>query len=253
MQTSFYETNKAVSEYLLFHYGKESDLLFQGVGPKDALDFAWRTGELHQGYDLERRRALDLGCAVGGASFSLSRSFEETLGIDFAHALIDAAGRMTSESEIALPVAIEGELTRDVSVSLRPETRPDRVRFAQGDAMDLDPKLGRFDFVLMANLIDRLPDPARCLDSIHMFVENRGILAITSPYTWLEEYTPKEKWLGGFERNGQAVRSLDTLSELLGPRFELLDTRNMPFLIREHERKNQYTIAQATIWRKRDI
>ena len=29
--------------------------------------------------------------------------------------------------------------------------------------MNLDPQLGTFDFVLMANLIDRLPDPAQCL------------------------------------------------------------------------------------------
>ena len=251
MQTSFYETNKAVSEYLLFHYGKPDDLLFEAIGPQEALDFAWRTGELHEGFDLNRRRALDLGCAVGGASFSMSRRFDETLGIDFAHALIDAARRMTSESEISLPVALEGDLTRDIDVSLKPEARPERVRFAQGDAMNLDSEIGCFDFVLMANLIDRLPDPAKCLTDIHAFVEDNGILAITSPYTWLEEYTPKDKWLGGFEREGQPVRTRDTLIELLEPHFELIETRNMPFLIREHERKNQYTIAQATIWRKR--
>ena len=87
--------------------------------------------------------------------------------------------------------------------------------------------------------------------NIHSIVNPNGLLAITSPYTWLEEYTPKERWLGGFLRNGQPVRTRDTLIELLSPHFELLDTRDMPFLIREHERKNQFTFAQATIWKKR--
>jgi len=251
MEISFYETNKAVSEYLLFHYGKREDLLLSGIGPEEALDFPRRCGDLHLGFDLKRNRALDLGCAVGGAAFAMSRSFDEVLGLDFSHALIESARGMASESEIAIPIAIEGELTRDISVSLKPADQPSRVSFAQGDAMNLDPALGRFDFVLMANLIDRLPDPALCLSRIHEFVSPHGLLAITSPYTWLEEYTPKAKWLGGYEIDGKPVRTYDRLIDLLGERFELMDTRNEPFLIREHERKNQYSIAQATLWRKR--
>lgn len=251
METSFYETNKAVSEYLLFHYGKRDDLLLNGLGPEEALDFPLRCGELHNGFELERNRALDLGCAVGGAAFAMSQAFDEVVGLDFSHALIESAQRMASEVEITIPIAIEGELTRDIPVSIRPTARPDRVRFAQGDAMNLDPELGSFDFILMANLIDRLPDPAFCLSRIHDFVRANGILAITSPYTWLEEYTPKEKWLGGYLLDGEAIRTHDSLLKLLEERFELLDTSNLPFLIREHERKNQYSIAQATLWRKR--
>ncbi|MBT6379814.1 MAG: putative 4-mercaptohistidine N1-methyltransferase [Opitutales bacterium] len=251
METSFYETNKAVSEYLLFHYGKPDDIFLNGVGSTEALDFPSRCGELHQGFKLNRSRALDLGCAVGGAAFAMSQSFEEVVGIDFSHALIESAQRMASESEIAIPIAVEGELTRDIPVSLPPKTQPDRVHFEQGDAMNLAPQLGRFDFILMANLIDRLPDPASCLSRIHDSVSKNGIIAITSPYTWLEEYTPKENWLGGYLRDGYPIRTQDTLVELLDNRFELLDSRNLPFLIREHERKNQYSIAQATIWRKR--
>ena len=251
MEISFYETNKAVSEYLLFHYGKREDLLLNGIGPEEALDFPKRCGKLHHGFDINRNRALDLGCAVGGAAFAMSQSFDEVLGLDFSHALIESARRMTSESEIAIPIAIEGELTHDISVSIGNFARPENVRFDQGDAMNLSPGLGSFDFVLMANLIDRLPDPALCLSQIHEFVSPNGMLAITSPYTWLEEYTPKAKWLGGFEVDGKPVRTRDRLVDLLNERFELVDTRNEPFLIREHERKNQYSIAQATLWRKR--
>jgi SAM-dependent methyltransferase len=116
--------------------------------------------------------------------------------------------------------------------------------------MNLNPELGKFDFILMANLIDRLPDPQKCLQNIHSFTAENGILAITSPYTWLEEYTPKSKWLGGFEENGIAIRAADQLEGILAPYFEKIDSQNLPFLIREHDRKNQYSIAHATLWRK---
>ena len=35
--------------------------------------------------------AMDLGCAVGGASFALARAFPHVLGIDYSHAFVDAA------------------------------------------------------------------------------------------------------------------------------------------------------------------
>ncbi len=250
MQKSFYESDKAVSEYLLFHYGSESELLFENMGPRDALDFARRCGMLHQNFSLKRKRALDLGCAVGAASQALSESFDAVVGIDFSHALIDAAKRISENREATIEIATEGELRRQVAVSLPVAAQPERIHFTQGDAMNLSPDLGTFDFILMANLIDRLPDPRRCLQNIHSFAADRGILAITSPYTWLEEYTPKSKWLGGFEKNGKPVRTADQLHEILAPQFEPLESQNMPFLIREHDRKNQYSIAHATLWRK---
>ena len=67
---------------------------------------------------------------------------------------------------------------------------------------------------MMANLIDRLPDPRRCLAQLPGLINHGGQLIITSPYTWLAEYTPKENWLGGFEKDGHRVRTLsDALKE----------------------------------------
>ena len=39
MTKGFYETNKALSEYLLFHYGKPDEVLPWEFGPTDALDY----------------------------------------------------------------------------------------------------------------------------------------------------------------------------------------------------------------------
>ena len=40
-------------------------------------------------------RALDVGCAVGGASFHLSTDFAEVVGIDFSHAFVDMANALS--------------------------------------------------------------------------------------------------------------------------------------------------------------
>ena len=64
--------------------------------------------------------------------------------------------------------------------------------------------------------------------------------------------TPKENWLGGFAdpETGRPVHTLDSLKELLGAQFEFQRAFDMPFLIREHQRKYQYIISEATGWRK---
>jgi hypothetical protein len=81
-------------------------------------------------------------------------------------------------------------------------------------------------------------------------VKAGGQLVIASPYTWLPEFTPPENWLGGFYREGEAVRALDTLRRILESDFALKSVMDLPFLIREHARKYQLGISQATCWLK---
>jgi SAM-dependent methyltransferase len=124
------------------------------------------------------------------------------------------------------------------------------VAFEHGDAHDLRESLGAFDVVLACNLIDRLSDPARFLGQLPRLVKPRGQLVITSPYTWLPEYAPTSQWLGGFVVDGEARTTLAGLTDALAPDFSLIAARDMPFLIREHARKYQWSVAQATIWRR---
>lgn len=48
-----------------------------------------------------------------------------------------------------------------------------------------------------ANLIDRLYFPEAFLKDIANFIVPNGFLVLFSPYTWLQDYTPKESWIGG--------------------------------------------------------
>ena len=63
MAEGFYETSKALSEYLLFHYGKPEEVLPWDFGPSDALDYPARCVSECVAADRlgVNARALDLG------------------------------------------------------------------------------------------------------------------------------------------------------------------------------------------------
>jgi putative 4-mercaptohistidine N1-methyltranferase len=244
MSTAGYESDRLLAEYLLFHYGTPAEVLPYPFGPREALGYAVRCVSECLG-DHRGGRALDLGCAVGRSSFELARHFEEVIGIDLSRKFIAAAQTLQREGRLAYERSDEGALRTPLMARVPGETAVDRVSFEVGDATELREGLGAFDVVLMANLIDRLADPRRCLARLPQLVRPGGRLILSSPYTWLEEFTPREHWLGG------ADGTLPALREILAPSFEFIEARDLPFLIREHARKFQWSVAQASLWRRK--
>jgi putative 4-mercaptohistidine N1-methyltranferase len=250
MPTNFYETDRALSEYLLFHYGMTPQLVPPGLSDSTILNFPVRCVAdcLEPGRLPDNARALDLGCAVGRASFELARTCHEVLGIDFSKHFIAIASHLKRKGSLQFDFVEEGVLTRRGRAVVPSDIDRKRVRFETGDATVLPSRLGAFDVILMANLIDRLRNPAQCLKQLPKLIRPGGQLIITSPYTWLPEYTPRKNWLGGFSRAGKRVETFQTLRRLLSPDFSLLKRRDLPFLIREHARKFQLGIAEASVW-----
>jgi putative 4-mercaptohistidine N1-methyltranferase len=244
MPDNYYDSQRAASEYLLFHYGDQEPW---------GLPFPARcvTGCLAVDLLPERARALDLGCAVGGASFEMARHCATVIGIDASKSFINLARRLRERGSCRFKFCVEGELTRPRSAVVPREIDRMRASFEVGDALDLRGDLGMFDVVMMANLIDRVPAPRRLLKQLPGLLKRGGQLIITSPYTWLAEYTPREEWLGGFERGGRRVQTFAALKEILSPDFKLSQRRNIPFMIREHARKYQLGIAEAGVWLRR--
>jgi putative 4-mercaptohistidine N1-methyltranferase len=193
-------------------------------------------------------RALDLGCAVGRSSFELARHCNEVIGIDYSKKFVSVATRMQKTGSIGFASAEEGEISTKETAGVPAEIKRERVQFETGDAMRLRKDLGAFDVVLMANLIDRLREPRLCLRRLPDLVKPDGQLVITSPYTWLEEYTPRANWLGGVSCGGKKLRTAEALKEILADDFKLVSRRDLPFLIREHARKFQLCVAEATTW-----
>lgn len=248
MRDDVYETDASVAQYCEFHYG---DTCF------DVPNFAVRCAEICRELTGGRTlgRALDLGCATGRASFELARFCSHVAGIDFSARFIRVCHQLQTHGSLRWTAPDEGELVsyRETSLAaLGLDGVADRVEFRQGDAHNLKPQLTDFDLVLAANLIDRLYDPARFLGDIAARLRPGGLLVILSPYTWLEEFTPKEKWLGGRKVDGESVTTLAALRAGLAGAFDPVgEPRDVPFVIRETRRKHQHTLSQLTAWRRR--
>ncbi len=248
-----YETDKLVSEYLLFHYGEPHEVLPWDFGPASALDYAVRcVSECVDTTALPKNaRALDLGCAVGRSAFELTRHCAEVIGVDYSHRFVGAAETLARDGSLAYERTDEGSLTTALTARVPADLARGRVSFEHGDAQKLRSSLGSFDVVLAANLIDRLTEPAHFLARLPELVKCGGQLVITSPYTWLEEFTPRKNWLGGFVAGEVRRTTLDGLRTALSGHFDLVLTKDLPFLIREHARKFQWSVAQASIWRRK--
>lgn len=245
MDTMSYESNDLLQQYLLFHYGEEADQLPWDFGPTCALNFPARC--VSEGVDIDRlpgrERALDVGCAVGRASFEMARIFDETIGIDFSDSFVMAARLLSREKVLPFHLKETGGIYTE-KVLKCPEVSG-RLQFEQGDAHDLRESLGTFDCVLAANLLCRLHHPTRFLERLPDLVRRNGQLILTTPNTWLESFTARDYWLGATPETGEP---LEAIQAQLAPAFELDATWDMPFLIREHRRKYQWSVAQASRW-----
>lgn len=241
-----YESDALAAQYCDAHYGPvHFDV------PNFAVAMAGICLEQMKGRTMGH--ALDLGCAVGRAAFELAKGgFGQVTGLDFSTRFFRLATRMRDEGFLRYAFPEEGEIVSFHEIGLKDlglDGVRDRVRFSQADACNIPDKFTGYDLVLAANLIDRLYSPRKFLTTIHERMNPGGLLVITSPYTWLEEYTKKEEWLGGYREAGEPVWTLDGLKEALAPHFTMLgEPRDVPFVIRETRRKFQHTVAEVTVW-----
>jgi putative 4-mercaptohistidine N1-methyltranferase len=244
--TNLYTTDSIISQYCHFGWGKNA----LGVEnyPAKCASIA-----LEYMKDKPKGKAFDIGCAIGRSSFELARGFSEVIGVDFSTRFIQEAQKLKESGILRYVMPTEGELESFHEVNLAAnnlEEEREKVLFWQADACNLKPIFKDFDLIFAGNLIDRLYDPKKFLDSLASRLNEGGLFIMTSPYTWQEESTPKEKWIGGYKRDGENITTLQGLEEILGSDFKLIDTKDIPFVIQETARKHQHTIAEMTVWEK---
>jgi putative 4-mercaptohistidine N1-methyltranferase len=242
-----YETERYLHEYLLFHYGTPRQVCPFPFPPKAAFEFHHHVVEcLDRVSSHSATRGLDIGCAVGRQSFELTRKVDQVTGIDLSRKFISAAKQILEKHQMAIRVREEGDRFSKETVELPRNLRKQTVRFEARNAQNLqsffkDP----FDVVLAVNLIDRLPQPLAFLKQLERLVLPGGQLLLASPYTWLEEFTKKQHWLG------RKTSASEVIVKTLKPHFELRKQRDLPFLIREHRRKYQLGVSEVMVFRKR--
>jgi putative 4-mercaptohistidine N1-methyltranferase len=233
-----------------------------------------RSQELQQPPVRNSYRALDIGCAVGGSSFELAKTFDTVDAFHFSDAFVAAGKRMQTCQPFPFKVRQEGDLYQTIHACQEDgitEETCSKVHFFQGDACHMSTMVdatsgdrlvpeNAYDGILLANLICRLPDPMACLNDLPRLVRGKGsVVVIVTPFSWLTEFTSRDHWLGGYlkedadQREKKPVDSLTVLQSVMeGNGFEKIHQEEMPLLIREHQRKYQYIISQATGWRKKE-
>ena len=244
-----YETDAMVAQYIEFHYGES----YFDV-PNFPVACIAEIAKHLNGKQVDR--ALDIGCATGRSSFELARHARHVDALDFSARLIVPPTTLQKEGLQRYAIQDEGEIVSFKEVTLESlgyTDVADRVNFMQGDACNLPEKFTDYDVVFAGNLIDRLYEPETFLALIKDRIRSGGLLVITSPYTWLEEFTEREKWLGGFKaQTGENYTTFEGIRDALQPEFDsAADPVDVPFVIRETKRKFQHTVAELSVWCKR--
>lgn len=250
-----YETDALLNQYMLFHWGSRSEQRDEEItaasGHPETRMFMETMAEMTGDFACRHDAVLDLGCATGRASFELARRFKNVLGLDYSQAFIDAACIMQRQGSLAYERLESGRFTTPMMARVADDIDRGRLSFIQGDAArlaDAGIRDQRYDAVLMSNLLCRLPDPAACLRQFtgpDSLLNDGGVLVLSSPNTWMEQYTPVDSFIDGPD----GATALKKLAQLL-PGFELVHQQELPFMIREHRRKYEYIVSQVSVWRK---
>ncbi len=250
-----YESDALLNQYMLFHYGSKAENKDEEisalVGHPEVEEFIPATVNLVTKYAAKKGKVLDLGCAVGRASFELSKYFDEVVGLDYSQSFIDAAVRMKQHGKAEYRRHDTGRYYSQLVAKLSSDCNPSRVQFIQGDAGALaaSADMGGFDAVLLSNLLCRLPNPRACLRQFvgeQNLLNEGGVLIIVSPNSWMEQYTDTEQFIDA----PTSAAALEKIASCLTG-FELLHKGDLPFMIREHRRKYEYVVSQVSVWRKR--
>ena len=264
-----YETDESVHMYLGLHYPGSGSaegvdpILAHAHSPEHGLRFPQRVAAMLSSLGPARtnNKALDVGCAVGGASFELAKDYDCVDAFDFSRSFVNAAKQMQAGNTMRFKVPVEAELFEEVEARHEDDITPEvlsKVNFFTGDACNLsgmqkEGKLETYDGVIMSNLLCRLPDPIACLNDLNGIMNKGGVIVMVTPFSWLTEFTPRSKWLGGVYDpvSNDEIRSKDVLKAIMEDNgFEKIHEEEVPLVIREHQRKYQYIVSEATGWRK---
>jgi len=248
MSINPYETDELVAQYLDFHYGKKSHFEVTNY-PEKCAQLC-----LQLMADSNKTKALDLGCAVGRTSFELAREFDEVVGVDLSARFIECANQLKVNAGLPYSVTDEGELSTLHTAQLTDhqlQQNAGKVSFYQEDACNLGAHHQDYELIFAGNLLDRLQNPAQFLSSIHQYLSMDGILVMSSPYTLLAEFTPRENWIGGYSVDGKNITVLEGIKKILDEHFVMINKPlDVSFVIRETRRKFQHTVAELTSWKR---
>ena len=202
----------------------------------------------------QRDKALDIGCGLGRGSFELAREFKRVVGVDYTARFIQQCQQMKEKGSLSYSLKAEGEIKHYVTKRLDAfglQEFKDRIEFWQADACNLKPVFEGYDLVYAVNVLERLYDPAKFLFDIKGRLKQGGILLLASSYSWDEALTPRQNWLGGFKKDGENFTSFEGISAILRKDFELMEQKDIEYVMRHSDRKYEHSISEVSVWIKK--
>lgn len=200
-------------------------------------------------------RILDLNANTGRLAFELARKYKDVTALDFTARMIRIPIQLQEQGYVRYTIKDEGDLVfyRDVVLADFGLTEvKDNILFMQADAMNLKPNYSGYDLIILPALLEELSDPQLFLSQIHHRLKDKGYLMIASDYEWDTAKTPKEKWLGGFKKDGEPVTSLDGIKAVLTSHFDLIaDPQEVRRTVKKSSRLTENRMIQVSIWKKR--
>merc|ERR1712190_102894 len=241
-----YDNSTVVAQYLEFHYGPNSH--FPVACAEHCIEVMQKVGQ-------PMRKALEVGGGPGRAAFELSKSFEHVQSGDYSTTFVDLGNQLLKGDELTWQVMhdrVSGSVV-DRKISTKEVGIIGNVSFSQVDAHNLPDE--KYDLICGFNLIDRLERPRDFLTSLKSRLTPGGVVVLASPYTWLEEFTPKENWLGGFTYgDNYGLSTYEGVKEiLLAEGFEeVKEPEDVWFRIDSlaNGRMSQQTKSHMTFWRR---
>ncbi len=247
-------TRIQLSSYGWDHYGEWDPASAQagGLPPTPTQGSVSRTLEVglelaaSAGAPIGEGPLLDIGCAVGRATFDLAgRSAGLVVGVDLGFPMLRLASRVLRRGSARYPLRRGGVLYewKDFPV---PVTGRERVDFWACDAVHLPFPTGSIGGAVALNLLDCVYGPLDLLRSAARVLRPGSTLVVATPYDWSPAATTIDAWIGGHSpRSPGAGASEAILRALLTPgghpasvaELRLVAERDrVPWTVRLHDR-----------------
>ncbi|KRT56427.1 class I SAM-dependent methyltransferase [endosymbiont of Ridgeia piscesae] len=155
--------------------------------------------------------AIDLGCAVGGATFELALHTNGlVIGIDKNFSLLQLAQRVLREGTVSYPRRRIG-IVYDQREFPVPVTDAERVDFWACDALELPFADATFGLAVGLQLVDSVNSPTALLEETARSLRSSGAMIMATPYDWSPAVTPLESWIGGHSQRGSNAGAAEPL------------------------------------------
>jgi SAM-dependent methyltransferase len=209
-------------EYLAIYLRAEwADILFPDEHPKvagtETLEPDSLTGDGQPGHfyrrvaaitsawtedlGLDTRRICDVGGSTGRLVFEFSKRLpdvEELVLAEPSAAFCTWARRLLRQEEFDLWVPMPDGVSRPTHRRVEPACLPKSLSQAfvcNVTAQNVPRPGGYFDVVSCANVLDRVDNPEAFVNDLMYLVRPGGLLVISSPLHFDENYTSRDRWI----------------------------------------------------------